>query len=403
VPLSGDKATILAAVANLQQMKLNTATGLGFQAAQTMLAGGRKKTNGSLAILLTDGMANAGPDPLGISKSMKTAGIQIFGIGVGAQVDKAELQSWVSTPLSKYFYTSAQWADLEKIIDQILQNACPTPPPPSSPFRLGMPKAGGNCQFHLPANLPLTSSPPLELEPAYLEEVEHPLLMGRRLQAPPAPNSSNTSDPCNAFDSCSGCIGSRKGLATCGWCTGKITYANQSVSKYQCAGRELGIKDKWTCAGQYQTSTCGDDTACGLEGTYRGLRIDHKYDIGEWSATFAPAPLGATETASIEYLPPTGAKPKPLTGKMECTKKCNSGDVVPFKLTLASGDIMHGICGYADQDQAETSGLMFSLSNLGVASAPSGWDSAMNGTNATVYTLYKCADYKSSVCDFKLP
>ena len=46
---------------------------------------------------------------------------------------------------------------------------------------------------------------------------------------------------------------------------------------------------------------------------------------------------------------------------------------------------------------------MLGLSDSAVATAPSSWDLAMNGTNATVYTFYKCADYKSAVCDFKLP
>ena len=64
---------------------------------------------------------------------------------------------------------------------------------------------------------------------------------------------------------------------------------------------------------------------------------------------------------------------------------------------------MHGICGYADQSQAETSGLMLALSNDGVATPPASWDAAMLATNATVYTYYKCADYKKGTCLFTQP
>ena len=41
-----------------------------------------------------------------------------------------------------------------------------------------------------------------------------------------------------------------------------------------------------TCEGHYQTSTCDAKNDCGLDGVFRGLRIDNNYDFGEWSAVF---------------------------------------------------------------------------------------------------------------------
>ena len=76
---------------------------------------------------------------------------------------------------------------------------------------------------------------------------------------------------------------------------------------------------------------------------------------------------------------------------------------VPFTFTTTDGKIRHGLCGYADQVQAETSGLMLALSNDGVPTSPTSWDAAMDATNATVYTYYKCSDYKKDNCLFTAP
>ena len=67
-----------------------------------------------------------------------------------------------------------------------------------------------------------------------------------------------------------------------GWCTGQITYG-KTASPYQCAGKEDAAASGFTCEGHFQTSNCDDPGNCGLEGTFRGLRIDNEYDFGEWS------------------------------------------------------------------------------------------------------------------------
>ena len=54
--------------------------------------------------------------------------IEIFGIGVGRAIDKAEIQSWVSTPLSDHYFDVAGFDQLETILQKIIQNACPHPP-----------------------------------------------------------------------------------------------------------------------------------------------------------------------------------------------------------------------------------------------------------------------------------
>jgi len=103
----------------------------------------------------------------------------------------------------------------------------------------------------------------------------------------------------------------------------------------------------------------------------------------------------------------SGKAKKTLKGKMKCTKKCSEGKSlsgVPFTFTTSTGSIMHGICGYTDQAQAETTGLMWAISDDGVATPPTDFDSAMlNTTNSSVYTYYQCASYKKGICAFTAP
>ena len=407
IELSADKAAIQSAVSATRQMKENTNTVAGFEAAERMLqTHGRSGIDGQLVILVTDGRPNEGGSPVRITQKMKAAGIDIFGIGVGHEVDEREIDSWVSLPVKNHSFMSSDWDSLHKILDTLVANACKHPPSPSSAalaLAARIHSAGKYCKFHLPAGLPTARR--LELQTVEPRAAVAPRAKTLAVvETPPLELGTTAVDPCNAFATCDACIGQRVQHTTCGWCDGDMSYSGVA-SKAKCAGKEDGVASKWTCTGHYQTSSCSEPTACGLEGVYRGLRIDNGYKIGEWAATFSPAAGPSKETAAFKFLDPAGS-PTTLSGTIECTKKCAEGSSatgVPFTFTTTGSKIMHGICGYADQSQAETSGLMLALSNDGVATPPASWDAAMLATNATVYTYYKCADYKKGTCLFTPP
>ena len=74
-----------------------------------------------------------------------------------------------------------------------------------------------------------------------------------------------------------------------------------------------------------------------------------------------------------------------------------SGDL---KLTLTNGTTLYGL--YEDGGtQAETEGLYITFSDIGISDPPNGWDTAMLGNNASVYTYWKCAEYKAGICIFQ--
>ena len=90
------------------------------------------------------------------------------------------------------------------------------------------------------------------------------------------------------------------------------------------------------------------------------------------------------------------------SGVLQCSRKCeDSPSGAPFTLTLSNGTILHGACGYGSQTQAETSAVTWMLSDVGAAAPPKTFDVAMNSTNASVYTSWKCSDYKASTCHFR--
>jgi len=66
-----------------------------------------------------------------------------------------------------------------------------------------------------------------------------------------------TTDPCNAFSTCSTCIGATSGL--CGWCDTPVVYADGSKG-YNCAGYDSSGKPSpsWTCHVQYRRYSCFD-------------------------------------------------------------------------------------------------------------------------------------------------
>lgn len=406
IGLSPDQAAITSAVTNLRQMKLNTNTYAGFKQAKDIIdSQGRPKTNGKIVIVLTDGIQNEGPPAKQVTDQLKSQEhAEIFGIGVGSAVDKREIESWCTAPLSDHYFAVKDYPDLQKVLDTIIANACKHPPPPPAPFAAPPPpalhaaptNASQNCKFHLPANLPqqflVEDVPPLA-DGVEAEAAE----AGAEVEAVAA--GAPLADACNAFDSCDKCIGEHVAGQTCGWCQGDVSYPGSTTpSSAHCAGAS-----KFTCSGRYQTTTCVIPGGCGLKGTYRGLRIDNEYTFGEYQAQFQA--YNTSEQVTLTQLDSSGKAASTVQGKLVCDAKCELGrndTGVNFTITTNAGQILHGKCGFVHQVQAETDGLMWALSDPGVGTPPKGFDEAMlNTSKSEVFTYYKCSEYKKQTCAFK--
>ena len=291
---------------------------------------------------------------------------------------------------------------------------------------LGMYKCksgGGNCKFHLmggakaQARLTWTRGMSLSLLDKYAEP------------------SGITGDKCNAFDTCSTCIGATAGALACGWCTEDVIYANASAAKFQCAGWEAGATHGWKCYGQFRTATCHDyccatdgsgcsecaagqsgfptkdmcdqscsptppsDFPCTFDGIYRGLEVDLGYSAGEWTANF-------NKTSSKAAFSFHGSRISPgsysYSGSLRCSPESNTVPLAQggtFALTLTNKTVLHGRYAVGG-NQVETEGLNWALAELGSTIPPFSLDSAMLGINASVFGYTKCASYKTGVCTF---
>ena len=224
------------------------------------------------------------------------------------------------------------------------------------------------------------------------------------------------SDPCNVNPTCTQCLAAAT-AGGCGWCTGQLYYEGVPVNS-SCSGKD-GASKKWHCNASatvpkpsYFTDSCGE--GCGLNGTFRGLRIDNSYEIGEWAVSFAPVVNDTQKTnADFKFLAADGSTKSEISGVMQCSGSCNDVKAsAPFTLAHAGGSkdvFMHGICGTRPDGtnnmiQAETNGLYIGLAPN---AAPADWDSALtNVDNSTLMTLWNCSSWKTGpynkpICTFK--
>jgi YVTN family beta-propeller protein len=124
-PLSRNEATLLTAINNLQLGNL-TRMDLGLQIARLELTGVRHDLDNQTAIIfLTDGQPNGTTEAEVLAQAAlaKQAGIVIYTVGLGSDVNSSLLQAVASAPA--YYYPSPSTDDLNAIYQQIASSlAC---------------------------------------------------------------------------------------------------------------------------------------------------------------------------------------------------------------------------------------------------------------------------------------
>jgi Ca-activated chloride channel family protein len=129
-PLSSDRSVIDAALAGLATAQY-TRLDLGISGARSELLGPhRNRDNRSVMIVLTDGRAN--PVPVDVAEAeaqeAKDAGVTIFTVGLGQDLDFMALEAMASRP--EFFYNAPDGESLS----QIYRGIAVAIPCPSSSF-----------------------------------------------------------------------------------------------------------------------------------------------------------------------------------------------------------------------------------------------------------------------------
>ncbi len=117
--LSGDRAALLAAVDSIQLAEF-TRIHLGMDLARELvLAGEHKGANLPAIVLLTDGRSNPDPSQMALDAAAraKAAGIRVFTVGLGQDVEQDVLRAMASRP--EDFFYAPDGEDLGAIYDAI--------------------------------------------------------------------------------------------------------------------------------------------------------------------------------------------------------------------------------------------------------------------------------------------
>lgn len=122
------KDEILDKIKNVEFLGGNTNTGEALNYIREKAFPNKKSpynsTKPRIAIILTDGQSNDVHRTMAEASKAKTEGISLFVIGIGKQIDQAELEAIASTPLDTYMFTVGNFDALDSIKDQLAISAC---------------------------------------------------------------------------------------------------------------------------------------------------------------------------------------------------------------------------------------------------------------------------------------
>lgn len=119
--LSGDIGEVDRALQELIQSGGITATGAAINLAQRHLASNQRQGVNHIIIVLTDGESYTGPDPIAAANAARAAGSELFAIGVGDLVNRAELEGIASQPSASYVFEVADFASLQAALAPVAE------------------------------------------------------------------------------------------------------------------------------------------------------------------------------------------------------------------------------------------------------------------------------------------
>lgn len=88
----------------------------GISTGQSQLA---SSPNARVMIIFTDGNTTAGGNPLDAAMAARSAGTEIFGIGLGSGINQNALRSWVSPPVDQHAFFTTDPSTLQQIFEAI--------------------------------------------------------------------------------------------------------------------------------------------------------------------------------------------------------------------------------------------------------------------------------------------
>lgn len=126
--ISDDRASLDSALVRMPQrsigLNFETATGDAINRAQQELTANQRPNIKNFILVLTDGRSNTGANPVTAANSARTAGSELFAIGVGTQASLPELQGIANDPDSQYLFQVTDFASLQAALTPIVGAVC---------------------------------------------------------------------------------------------------------------------------------------------------------------------------------------------------------------------------------------------------------------------------------------
>lgn len=122
--LSDNRVSLDSALVNMRQIGTTTATADAINAAQRELTNNQRPNVKDFIIVLTDGVSNNRSATISAADNARTAGSELFAIGVGTQVNFAELQGIANDPDSQYLFQVTDFASLQAALAPIVGAVC---------------------------------------------------------------------------------------------------------------------------------------------------------------------------------------------------------------------------------------------------------------------------------------
>ena len=119
------------AVTSLDILGGETNIAAALDAGRNMLTDPNQARQGvpKIAILITDGAANLQTNRTQLSANQtKSAGIEIFTVGITTLVDVNQLRAIASTPVDSHFFYVSNYNQLNNVLSTLVDNSCMTAP-----------------------------------------------------------------------------------------------------------------------------------------------------------------------------------------------------------------------------------------------------------------------------------
>lgn len=125
--LSGNRGEVDLALRALLQSSGMTATGAAINLAQSHLTSNQRQGAKNVIIVLTDGESNTGPNPITAANAARAAGSELFAIGVGGLVNRAELEGIANQPSASHVFEVTDFPSLQAALAPVIGAVCGVP------------------------------------------------------------------------------------------------------------------------------------------------------------------------------------------------------------------------------------------------------------------------------------